>query len=136
MQSEDLPLNEQERQLTELVRTALAGRPGFKPFVLYDPSLRRVIVCIRDCSWCEHWYHGLSIYEDNYPKQGQDPHVGFEIEDPIDLARRFGLTLDRVEISDLLDGISATFDRVPKDQIVIARKILDQLRDTTVSLVE
>ena len=132
--SDILPLTPEEKLLTELVRQALGDRVDrpFEPFAVYDQQLDRIWVCVRDCSTTEKWFKAMCIYEANYPEKDEEPIVGFSIECAGALVKYAGLD-QPVDLTRLLELVEVLYPNLT-DQVVIARKLLTQLKTTIVQI--
>jgi hypothetical protein len=87
----------------------------------------------RDCSVTESWGDPLTLFRDNYPKEGQDPCVGFAIDEPRGLCEQQGFSMDPVDLTQVLDRIDHDWLELSAF-VAQARKCLAQLETKTVSL--
>lgn len=124
-----LPLPEQDRLMTKLVREALGDRAGlpFHPVALYDKQRDRVEVHVRDCSYCEIWLNGVFyLFEDNYREKEL---IGFAV----DCIHELVPGQRSVNVDHLLDEVSVRFPRFVYE-IASARRLMDQLESKQVDL--
>ena len=78
----------------------------FKPFVVYDRQLDRIVVCTQDCSITERRINGfLTIFCKNHLSVNEDMIVGFSVRPVRRLCKQLKLARTNVYIQDILDAI-------------------------------
>src|SRR5690606_28300585 len=96
-------------ELAKRVRETMGpGGHVFRLYAHYHKELDLLTVQTKDCSFTQRWQlaSNLDLLEDNHPEEGQDPCVGFIIEQAFGFCLLYGVSQDaNVDISLLLDAI-------------------------------
>lgn len=100
----------------------------FAPIAYYDKHLDCIRVEIRDCSVTETRVNDVfTIFEDNYPENGQREYVGFTIKGVSYVFKKVGLPLDGVhKITDIIHKIVVAY---PSEVMGIAGVALGRLEN-------
>lgn len=98
----------------------------FAPIAYYDKHLDCIRVEIRDCSVTETRVNDIfTVFEDNYPENGQREYVGFTVKGVSYVFRKLGLPLEGVlKVTDLISKIVAAY---PKEVMGVAGVALGRL---------
>jgi len=126
-----IPINGQSGWLGELLSKFPLAK--FSPLAYYDKHLDCIRVIIRECSVTEHRLTAvMTVLEDNYPDDGQQPYVGFVIKGVQHLFESMNLPLDGVmRVTDLFHRIATTCpDQLVDSVLAPYQSLLQVLQET------